>query len=238
MSVYDVVLLPHMSGFVGCPGDIDDSQGFPACSQLLLSPDYCRKHDSRIQTNQGFCDRSLQRNPQTVTVVLARYQATDIMPAFAQRLASLPNVAVIESIYFRYSCDWRAVQLSSSTIVHAHSHMTTSIKNAFQGKRFPSEVICNEDDGSTLVGAIVKGGCKKVQVLKGVSASLKSNFRDVPLVEHAADAVTAARQVLKENKSRADKFIIVTKWVNAGKDNEYMLREIVKVSRSTLAVAK
>ncbi|KIJ07853.1 hypothetical protein PAXINDRAFT_102780 [Paxillus involutus ATCC 200175] len=125
---------------------------------------------------------------QTVTVALTRYQASTIVPALAEGLASLPNVSVIE-------------------VVHAHSHMTTAIKNGFEGKRFPSvrkmilpshahemlrccpnveEVICNEYDGSTIVGAIVKGDCKQVRVLKGVSAPLKRLVKILPNLNHVS----------------------------------------------------
>ncbi|KIK91670.1 hypothetical protein PAXRUDRAFT_830638 [Paxillus rubicundulus Ve08.2h10] len=125
---------------------------------------------------------------QTATVALTRYKAATIVSALAEGLASLPNVTVIE-------------------VVHAHSHMTTAIKDGFEGKRFPSvrklilpshaheilrccpnveEVICNEYDGSTLVGAIVKGNCKQVRVLKGVSASLKRLVKLLPNLNHVS----------------------------------------------------
>ncbi|KIJ63395.1 hypothetical protein HYDPIDRAFT_113388, partial [Hydnomerulius pinastri MD-312] len=123
---------------------------------------------------------------QTVTVVLTRYQAAEIMPAFVQCLASLPNVTTIE-------------------IVHAHSRMTTALKNTFEGKQFPSvrkmilpscaheilrccpnveEVICNEDSGSRLVGAIMKGNCNQVQILKGINAPSKRLIKFLPNLIH------------------------------------------------------
>jgi hypothetical protein len=78
-------------------------------------------------------------------------------------------------------------------VIHAHSQMTTAIKNGFEGKRFPSvrritlpcpaheiikrcpnleEVTCSEGDGSTIVGSLVKGNCRQVRVIKGIRPPL------------------------------------------------------------------
>ncbi|KAH7905693.1 hypothetical protein BJ138DRAFT_735342 [Hygrophoropsis aurantiaca] len=117
-----------------------------------------------------------------VTVGLTRYQAADIIPAFARCLSSMPNVQTIE-------------------VVHAHSQMTTALKNAFEGRRFPSvrtaivpscaheilrccplveEVTCNEDTGSTVIGAIIKGNCTRVRSLLGTNAPLKRLVKFLP----------------------------------------------------------
>ena len=78
-------------------------------------------------------------------------------------------------------------------VIHAHSQMTTAVKNGFEGKRFPSvrrislpcsaheiikscpnveEVICTEGNGSTIIGSIIKGNCQQVRILKGISAPI------------------------------------------------------------------
>ncbi|KAG9090901.1 hypothetical protein FRC07_011987, partial [Ceratobasidium sp. 392] len=85
-------------------------------------------------------------------------------------LQSLPNVHTIQ-------------------IPHAHSAMTTALKDAFKGSSFPSvrtvvmpncaheilrccpeveSITCNEDDGGKLVAAVVEAGCSKLQVVKNV----------------------------------------------------------------------
>ncbi|KAF9239080.1 hypothetical protein BU15DRAFT_74771 [Melanogaster broomeanus] len=125
---------------------------------------------------------------QTVTVVFTRYRTAELLPAFAECLTSLPNLTLIQ-------------------VVHAHSQMTTALKNAFEGKRFPSvrklvlpscahevlrccpnveEVTCNEGDGSTIIGAIIKGNCKKVQVLIGINAPLKRLVKFLPNLRHVS----------------------------------------------------
>jgi len=106
-----------------------------------------------------------------VTVSLTRYQSATILPAFANCLAALPNLHTIQ-------------------IVHAHSQMTTAIKNAFQGRKFPTvrtiilpscaheilrccprveDLTCNEGNGSTLVGAMVAAKCGDLRRLRGIS---------------------------------------------------------------------
>ena len=73
--------------------------------------------------------------------------------------------------------------------MHAHSQMTTALKNAFEGKHYPQirtiilpscahnvlracpgvvEVICSDHDGSKLLTAIAKE-CRNVEVLEGFS---------------------------------------------------------------------
>ncbi|KAF8679434.1 hypothetical protein RHS04_04813 [Rhizoctonia solani] len=106
-----------------------------------------------------------------VTVTLTRFQTSKVLPPFVKLLRALPNVHTLE-------------------IPHAHSAMTGALKQAFEGKTFPTiqriilptcaheilrccpeirEVTCNEDDGGRLIGALVQNGCKKLEVLRGVS---------------------------------------------------------------------
>ncbi|KAJ1311876.1 hypothetical protein OPQ81_010335 [Rhizoctonia solani] len=107
-----------------------------------------------------------------VTVTLTRFQTSSVLPPFVKLLGALPNVHTLE-------------------IPHAHSEMTAALKEAFEGNIFPSiervilptcaheilrccpevrEVTCNEDDGGRLVSALVYNGCKKLEVLRGISA--------------------------------------------------------------------
>ena len=103
-----------------------------------------------------------------VTVSLTRYSVDTILPAFANCLSHLPNLHTLR-------------------VCHAHSQMTTALKDAFHSKRYPQmrtiivpscahnilracpnvvDVTCNEDDGSKLLTAITKE-CKKVEILDG-----------------------------------------------------------------------
>ncbi|KAF8548477.1 hypothetical protein OG21DRAFT_1489355 [Imleria badia] len=214
---------------------------------------------------------------QTVSVVLTRFRSAEIIPAFAACLATLPNLTTIQ-------------------VIHAHSQMTTAIKNAFEGKRFPSvrrislpcsaheiikscpnveEVMCTEGNGSTIIGSVIKGNCHEVRVLKGIFAPITrlvkvlpnlkqvsvdmgrdmtplTSFplldtieifvdddvrQDLPLREVAAADVKQASKILKENKSQAEKTLIVTKWndvsdvnpIEFGADEQFMIREVIKV---------
>ncbi|KAG9318005.1 hypothetical protein JVU11DRAFT_66 [Chiua virens] len=123
---------------------------------------------------------------QTISVCFTRYQSAEIIPAFAACLAMLPNLTTIQ-------------------VMHAHSKMTTSIKNGFEGKRFPlvrrillpssahgiikccpnvEEVTCTEGDGSTIVGSLVKGKCCQVRVLKGIGTPIKRLAKLLPNLRH------------------------------------------------------
>ena len=100
------------------------------------------------------------------TVTLTRCSTDTVLPAFAECLGVLPNLHTLR-------------------IIHAHSQMTTALKNSFEGKQYPQirkiilpscahnilracpqarEVICNEDDGSKLITAIASA-CKNVESL-------------------------------------------------------------------------
>ncbi|KAI9570819.1 hypothetical protein HD554DRAFT_2169953 [Boletus coccyginus] len=211
---------------------------------------------------------------QTVSVVLTRYHSAEIIPAFAACLATLPNLAVIQ-------------------VIHAHTQMTTAIKNGFEGKRLPSvrritlpgsaheiikscpnleEVVCTDGNGSTIIGSLVRGNCTQVRVLKGISAPLTrlkllpnlthigveeggnvtplANFplldtieilvhysftKDLPLSELATSDVKQASEILKKNKSEAEKRVLLTKlnvvWDHTefDIDNGYMIREAIRV---------
>lgn len=102
-----------------------------------------------------------------VNVVLTRFQTHSVLPAFSKCLSILPNVHTIQ-------------------ILHAHSAMTTALKDAFRGHTFPSvktiflpeqahevlrccpnlrKVVCIQGSGSKLVTAIAKAA-KHVEELE------------------------------------------------------------------------
>ncbi|KAJ7735646.1 hypothetical protein DFH07DRAFT_779936 [Mycena maculata] len=104
----------------------------------------------------------------TVNVVLTRYSSAEVLPPFARCLSQMPN-------------------LHSLQIIHAHTKMTTHLKNGFAGCSIPSvrkiilpswahevlrccpevtHVICTGGDSSNLVSAIAKS-CKKVEIIEG-----------------------------------------------------------------------
>ncbi|KAF8437494.1 hypothetical protein L210DRAFT_2329720 [Boletus edulis BED1] len=207
---------------------------------------------------------------QTVSVVLTRYQSAEIIPAFAACLATLPNLTTIQ-------------------VIHAHSQMTTVIKNGFEGKQFPSvrrislppsaheiikscphleEVTCTEGDGSTIIGSLIKGKCQELRVIKGVDAPLKRLVKVVPNLRHigvrmeanmtpltdfpfldtielidndnfgsqvAASYIGQASEVLKQNKSQAEKTVLLTKWTDTWhcgpyeNDKAFVTRQVIKV---------
>jgi len=107
---------------------------------------------------------NLAEHVQVFTVSLTRFQTDTVLPIFAKCLASLPNLHTLE-------------------VVHAHSQMTTALKNAFSSYSYPSirkiilptcahnilrscpgvrDVTCNEDDGGKLITAII-ASCPKVE---------------------------------------------------------------------------
>jgi hypothetical protein len=123
------------------------------------------------ETSNFFVVLLLTGSVRVVTVTLTRFQTSKVLPPFVKLLNALPNVHTLE-------------------IPHAHSAMTGALKEAFEGSVFPTvqkiilptcaheilrccpeirEVTCNEDDGGRLVGALAHNGCKKLEVLRGVS---------------------------------------------------------------------
>lgn len=107
----------------------------------------------------------------TVNVILTRYSAATVLPAFVQGLEALPN--------FKVLC-----------IASAHQKMTTALKDAFEEHTFPQvesiflppychnilrscpsvrKVTCNDaEDASKLISAIAKE-CKHVEEVDGFS---------------------------------------------------------------------
>ncbi|KAF8761803.1 hypothetical protein RHS01_01214 [Rhizoctonia solani] len=144
-----------------------------------------------------------------VTVTLTRFQTSKILPPFVKLLRALPNVHTLE-------------------IPHAHSAMTGALKQAFGGKTFPTiqriilptcsheilrccpeirEVTCNEDDGGRLIGALVQNGCKKLEVLRGVSPGPVLMKRVQIDVQSAKDSLRASakyKPVKKGKKPRRE----------------------------------
>ncbi|KAG5652933.1 hypothetical protein H0H81_003009 [Sphagnurus paluster] len=122
---------------------------------------------------------------------LASYTST-VLPAFVKCLNGLPNLETI-------------------TIAHAHTAMTTVLKNAFQGSIFPSvrtvvlpdyaheilrccpnvrRVICTHKDGTKLISAIAKHKTRTLEVLEGIATGEASMKRKSPLknVPHKPDS--------------------------------------------------
>jgi hypothetical protein len=107
-------------------------------------------------------------------MVLTRYQTNVIIPKFFLSLSSLQNLHTLQ-------------------VLHAHTQMTTAIKDGLQGVVFHrirtliipghcheilkccpqvTKVWCNRSDGSKLVTVIAKY-CKEVQEMRGFSADEK-----------------------------------------------------------------
>ncbi|KAJ7464630.1 hypothetical protein FB451DRAFT_442814 [Mycena latifolia] len=105
----------------------------------------------------------------TVNVILTRYSSAEVLPPFARCLTLMPNMHTLQ-------------------IIHAHTAMTTHLKNGFANTRLTNVrkiilpswahevlrccpevtyVICVDgSDSSKLVSAIAKC-CKKVEILEG-----------------------------------------------------------------------
>ncbi|KAF9532112.1 hypothetical protein CPB83DRAFT_848367 [Crepidotus variabilis] len=117
----------------------------------------------------------LSRNPELAALVrcvqlaLTRYQSASVIPTLASTLARLPNAHTLH-------------------ILHAHTQMTTALKDGFQGISLPQirtvivpgycheilrccpgtkTVWCTEEDGSKLV-TVIGSHCKEVVELRGV----------------------------------------------------------------------
>jgi hypothetical protein len=106
-----------------------------------------------------------------MTIALTRTDQKTILPAFAHALTCVPNLYTLE-------------------LVHVHSQMSAVLGVHFGEFTFPQirriilpscahhilracpevlEVVCNEDDGSTIVGAIAKA-CRHVELVQGISS--------------------------------------------------------------------
>ncbi|KIJ30057.1 hypothetical protein M422DRAFT_267854 [Sphaerobolus stellatus SS14] len=141
-------------------------------------------------------------------VVLTRCATNIALPAFAKCLASLPNLHTLD-------------------ILHAHSQMTTHLKEGFKRGNFPAikkiilpscahnvlrccpevtSVTCIEENGSKLIGAIASS-CPKVEVLERFSPDINmakrivnkvSNLKRITL--HMHDRITQIVTALKPLK--------------------------------------
>ncbi|EKM50287.1 uncharacterized protein PHACADRAFT_178866 [Phanerochaete carnosa HHB-10118-sp] len=111
----------------------------------------------------------LARHVQTVTVSLTRCSTGTVLPAFAACLKALPNLHTLQ-------------------IMHAHSQMTTALKDAFEYVSLPQirtlilptcahnilracpnivDLTCNEGDGSQLISAMAKAS-PNVEVVREI----------------------------------------------------------------------
>lgn len=134
-------------------------------------------------------NKHLAEHVRIVNVVLTRCSTWTVLPPFSECLTLLPNLHTLQ-------------------IVHAHSQMTTAIKNAFAGCNIPTvrtiilpshahnilrccpnvqSVICTSDDGSKLICAI-NGNCNAVQSVEGFwlreTTHMKRFVKAVPLLQH------------------------------------------------------
>jgi hypothetical protein len=119
-----------------------------------------------------------------MTVALSRTEIDKILPAFATCLGALPSLHTLE-------------------LVHVHSQMSSTLGTEFKNKSYPQirrivlpscahnilracpgvrEVVCNDSNGSQLVGAIAKA-CKHVEVFKGLLVEEKLIKREWPCYE-------------------------------------------------------
>ncbi|CAL1707384.1 unnamed protein product [Somion occarium] len=131
----------------------------------------------------------LAQHVQIATVSLTRCSVDVILPAFTRCLERLPNLHTLQ-------------------IVHAHSQMSTALKDTFESKRFPQirtiilpscaqsvlracpevrHVTCNEDNGGELVTAIL-ASCKKVEILRGITP-------ESAIVKHLSKAAPHLREL-------------------------------------------
>lgn len=131
------------------------------CPHLAVHVRYVLEHMSPMS--------SLTQPARTFTVSLTRCSTGTVLPAFAACLKALPNLHTLR-------------------VMHAHSQMTTALKNAFGGTTIPqlrtlilpscahnilrscpnaTDVTVNEDpDGSKLISAMAKSA-RNVEVIDG-----------------------------------------------------------------------
>jgi len=113
---------------------------------------------------------------QTVSIIVTYIRFPMIVPALAACLAKLPNLTTIQ-------------------VIHAELMAAGAVKMGFQGQRLPSvrritlpdsvhpilqslpnveEVICIEGSGHEIIDSLVNGDCRRVRMLKGITAPLSS----------------------------------------------------------------
>jgi hypothetical protein len=136
------------------------------------------------ESRRGVVSFKLSSNFQTlrtVNVVLTRYQTATVIPIFSAFLQRLPHLHTLH-------------------VLHAHTQMTTALKNGFENVTLPNirtliipgycheilkrcprvtTVWCIRDDGSKLV-SVLATHCKEVEEMRGFSCHeklLKSLFR-------------------------------------------------------------
>ncbi|KAJ7504126.1 hypothetical protein B0H11DRAFT_1980906 [Mycena galericulata] len=127
------------------------------------------------RTSEGLASEpELLSHIETVNVILTRYSSAEVLPPFARCLSLMPNMHTVQ-------------------IIHAHTAMTTHLKNGFENTSISSvrkiilpswahevlrccpevtHVICNGGDGSKLISAIAKS-CEKVEMIEGISCNDK-----------------------------------------------------------------
>ncbi|KIM47668.1 hypothetical protein M413DRAFT_62699 [Hebeloma cylindrosporum] len=128
--------------------------------------------DALIRKCNGLSQNSeLSSFIRTVNIVFTRYQSATLIPTFSAFLQSLPHLHTLH-------------------VLHAHTQMTTALKNGFENVTLPNiktliipgycheilkrcpratTVWCIRDDGSKLVGVIAKH-CKEVEEMRGFSS--------------------------------------------------------------------
>lgn len=138
-------------------------------SWMLIENPHLAMHVQYVYRRVHDSDNWLTHCFRTVTVSLTRCSTATVLPAFAACLTALPNLHTLR-------------------IMHAHSQMTTSLKNAFEHISLPQiraiilpscahnilrscpniqDLTCNEEDGSKLISAMTKSS-RNVEVIDGI----------------------------------------------------------------------
>ncbi|KAJ7625548.1 hypothetical protein FB45DRAFT_1029907 [Roridomyces roridus] len=116
----------------------------------------------------------------TVNVIVTRYSSRTVLPPFARCLTLMPNLHTLQ-------------------IIHAHTKMTSHLKQGFEGITIPSvrklilpawahEVLrccpnvtdlrCNSSEAVKLVPAIAKC-CKKIEIFEGYSPAGDAGYKKI-----------------------------------------------------------
>ncbi|KAF8129182.1 hypothetical protein EV363DRAFT_1337965 [Boletus edulis] len=193
---------------------------------------------------------------QTVFVMLTSYRYTEIIPEFAACLATLPNLSAIHVTYTEYRLKttirnaFRGIRLLSVRRISLSSLAHEIIRSCPNVE----EVVCLADDyegGGRIIQSLAKCKCYHVRMhvtwcrlslsigliniapnLTHASVSMREGQ---PLSEVAASAIEKAREILKGNKSQAERTVILMKsnsiWGYGAYefDGANMTREIIKV---------
>ncbi|KAF8437489.1 hypothetical protein L210DRAFT_3545798 [Boletus edulis BED1] len=199
---------------------------------------------------------------QTVSVMLTSYRYTEIIPEFAACLATLPNLSAIHVVHTEYKLmtairnAFRGIRLPSVRRISLPSLAHEIIRSCPNVE----EVVCladNYEGGGRIIQSLAECKCYHVRMVKGICAPLTHmtpliDFPHLdtieilvqylicqerqPLSEIAASAIEKAREILKGNKSQAEKTVVL-RITNSHSVygpyefaiGKYVTREIIKV---------